>query len=124
MGQLAISSIYLKKEFTPPDSQTISQLLKISCETIRETKKGRHWEVRGGDNSQVSLSIHVHRTANSSSQIEEEMNRLGLTTANYPEVIQIVSLMGREVDLKYCQSVGELIGSSFNCEFVNAQLIS
>ena len=124
MGQLAISSIFLKNEFTPSDSGKITITLKRICNSVKETRKGRHWEVSYGTDEYSSFTIHVYKIQDRLWDFEDDMNALGITMLEFPEAIIITSAIGRLIDKENCQMISERISADFDCLRVDAELIS
>ena len=124
MGLIARSSIYLESMFTVHDSSKINTALKIACESIVDTRKGRHWEITYGSQEASTFTIHVHNTAEYFREKEDEMAELGLTPHDTPEMIAIISALGREIDKENCQAITDLISAEFNCVTQDAALVS
>lgn len=124
MGLLAVSNIFLRSKFTAYDSGCISEALRLICNEVEETRKGRHWEVVYSREERSPFTIHVYQTSDYLWEVEEELAALGLTSEDAPEVVSVISAVGREIDKEACQIITDTISAIFNCVSAGAKLVS
>jgi hypothetical protein len=124
MGHLAVGSIYLKSEFMSYDSAKVTVTLKTNCKEVKETRKGRYWEIVYNDTPECLFHIYTYKTLDHLHEIEEEMIELEITPEEYPEIIVIVSYTGGGVAKDNCQDLVDIIAIEFDCLIVNARLVS
>ncbi|MEM7185993.1 MAG: hypothetical protein AAF466_04975 [Bacteroidota bacterium] len=98
--------------------------MKSICTSVMESRKGRHWEITFGRNEPGLFTVDVHKTETYLWEVEEEMAEMGITTSEFPEVIVIVSNVGRMVDQRHCQMISDRISAEFDCISTKAELKS
>ena len=127
MSFLATSYLFLKSEFTAADSAKITVFLKDNCEILKETRKGRHWEVGVpiGDQSR-GFDIHVWSLEKEEDywSFEDDMLDLNIDNEVCPEVIAIVSWVGRESDREACEVLSGGIAELFDCVIRRVRLVN
>lgn len=124
MGHLAISHIYLKSSFTQNNSIKITNILQSTSHKLTSTRKGRVWIIAIHNQQSIYIEIQVHKTNEYSYEVEEQMKELKINTKDYPEVISIISSMGREIDVYYCEKISKKLALHFDCIRFPAKLVS
>lgn len=123
MSIIVASNLFLIREFTTYDSSLVSRILGTLCDDVKETRKGRVWEVYL-KTPDVGLTIRVQKTDGNLPELEDDLIELGLLPDNAPDCISIVTSRGTEMDLKSCQMLTESITDGLECLTLGARFHS
>lgn len=123
MSSIAVSLIFLRNDFTDHDSGRVHQILHSHCDDVRDTRKGRHWELYWREQA-VGLTVHVHRTEEYLYDCEDELLDLDLLPEDAPECVSLVTNRGTEEDLSLCDLVTRRICEELQGMTLGARLSS
>ena len=124
MSTIAVSIIFLKKSYVESDKELLKNILNNSSDDVRETKKGRYWEVEKNKNK---FTVDVRKTESQLHECEEELLSLNMLPDDAPETIFIISnniKQEREQNLNFVsllssKIVGKLGGITSGTKYIS-----
>jgi len=86
MSVIAITTIYLRKSYSPQQAELVDEILNRFCDEVMGTRKDRFWEFVKNDRI---YNMDIRPTDSVLLECEDELLKINLVSKDVPEMICI-----------------------------------